>query len=253
MPEVTQAVVLAAGRGTRFAPYTDFVPKPLIEVAGIPLLARVFRALPDSIGRVVVVVGYRGEMIRGAFGEVFEGRRITYVEQPHQTGTASALMCAAPYLDREEPVLLFYGDDLIDAASLKRLCADGQPRLLVSRVTESLARTMGLAICDDQGRVERVREKVQEPEALPTDFVSCGGMVLPTRDIMQLLEDARIVPDKPLPIGQKERYLTDFIEPLVRRLADRDSSIGIMEAKYWLPVNTPAQRRVAERFFLGLD
>lgn len=256
MSRVTQAVVLAAGRGTRFAPLTDFMPKPAVEVAGLPLIVRVLRSLPSFITRVVIVVGYKGDVIRGMLGDVFEGRDLVYVAQPHQTGTASAFLCAKPHLDLEQPTLVAYGDDLVCPESWIELCALNEAGLLVSPVMdESLARTLGLVALDEDGCVSEVREKVKEPDKLPLDLLaSCGGMLLDAGLAVEVLETARVTPDQPLPQGASEHVFANFIRPMGAKLRQLGRpGIRTTRVKFWFPINTPAQRRVAEGFFLGLE
>lgn len=249
MPEVTQAVILAAGRGTRFGEATKFGPKPLILVNGVPIIVRVLRALPAAIKRVVIVVGYKGEMIRHALGDSFEGRELVYVSQAHQTGTASAFLCAKSHLDLDQPTLVVYGDDLVCAKSWLELCQGG-PGLLFSHVEDDRARSMGLIVCDADGLVKTVCEKVPEPEPLPSDMASCGGMLLPTRVMVEVLEAAGVTPDQPLPPGHREHVLASFIEPVAKALRERrQPGLRIWRAGYCLPINDWDQLATANKYF----
>ena len=71
-----QAVILAAGHGTRMDELTTAVPKPMLEVAGKPLLEYKLDALPDHIDEVVLIVGYLGNVIRQHFGALYGKQRI---------------------------------------------------------------------------------------------------------------------------------------------------------------------------------
>lgn len=95
-----QAVILAAGRGTRMGALTDNLPKPLLEVAGKTLLEHKFDALPEQINEIVLVIGYLGEMIRAKFGDSYKGKKITYVQQENPVGgTMDALQQAKRILN----------------------------------------------------------------------------------------------------------------------------------------------------------
>jgi dTDP-glucose pyrophosphorylase len=94
-----QAVVPAAGEGTRMRPLTDDRPKGLVEVAGQPLLAHVFETLRPVTDECVVVVGYRGDQIVERFGPAYRGIDLTYVRQSERRGLADALLQAEPHVD----------------------------------------------------------------------------------------------------------------------------------------------------------
>jgi NDP-sugar pyrophosphorylase family protein len=88
-----KAVILAAGKGTRLADLTKDVPKPMVPINGRPCLARIIDALHTAgIVDMVIVTGYKAEVIRSHFGDGKDyGVKITYVDQRVQSGTGSAL------------------------------------------------------------------------------------------------------------------------------------------------------------------
>lgn len=106
-----QAVVPAAGEGTRMRPLTADRPKGLVEVAGQPLLAHVFDALRPVARECVVVVGYRGDQILDRFGSTYRGLDLTYVRQPERRGLADALLQAEPHVDGD--VVSLNGDNVL--------------------------------------------------------------------------------------------------------------------------------------------
>ena len=64
-----QAAVLCGGLGTRLRPLTDAVPKPMVDVNGVPFLEHLLRQLvSQGVGRIVLMTGYLGDQIRAHFG-----------------------------------------------------------------------------------------------------------------------------------------------------------------------------------------
>ncbi len=114
------AIILAAGRGTRLRPLTDTVPKPLIPIAGKGTLVRILDNLPPAVSRVIIVVGYLGDAIRAEIGDHSQNRTVEYVAQEVLDGTGGALRWARPLI-RSERFLVLMGDDLYAARDLERL------------------------------------------------------------------------------------------------------------------------------------
>src|SRR5262249_28083308 len=113
-----KVLIFAAGLGKRMQPLTFEKPKPLLEVAGKPLLERLFEILPEEIAEIILVVGYKADMIRKYFGEEWHGRPITYILQEEPLGTAHALELCRKHLAAGERFLLLFADDLYDKESL---------------------------------------------------------------------------------------------------------------------------------------
>src|SRR6056297_2187367 len=94
-----KAVVVAAGEGTRMRPLTNARPKPMLPVAGVPMVERVLDACAPHVDGFVLVVGYESDAIREYFGDAYAGSPIEYVEQGEQLGTAHAIGRAAEHVD----------------------------------------------------------------------------------------------------------------------------------------------------------
>ena len=91
-PGRLRALVLAAGRGKRLRPLTDSTPKPLLPVAGVPILGHTLAQLA-AVGceGVAINLHHLGEAIRRRFGGDFAGMPLTYSEEPQLLGTLGAL------------------------------------------------------------------------------------------------------------------------------------------------------------------
>ncbi len=91
-----QAIILAAGEGTRMYPLTRHVPKPLVRVNGKggvrkSLVEHNIDLLPEEVTELIFVVGYLKEQIINYFGDEFNGRKVIYVDQKKPLGTGHAI------------------------------------------------------------------------------------------------------------------------------------------------------------------
>jgi N-acetyl-alpha-D-muramate 1-phosphate uridylyltransferase len=113
---VHKAMILAAGRGERMRPLTDSMPKPLLRVAGKPLLQYHLESLRAAgIKDVVINLAWQGEKIREYFGDGARyGLAIQYSEEtPNALETAGGIFRALPYL-RPAPFIAINGDIFCD-------------------------------------------------------------------------------------------------------------------------------------------
>jgi glucose-1-phosphate thymidylyltransferase len=164
-----QAVILAAGEGTRLRPLTHSKPKAMIPVANRPVIEHVIDALlANGIRDIIVVVGYRREYVQ----RYLNGLEVpvTVVVQEKQLGTAHALRCAAPEI--REDFLVLPGDNYIDAPSIAKI--KGEPCAMLVKEHPSPSNFGVVAIRD--GLVTGIVEK---PEEAPTHTVSTGIISLP--------------------------------------------------------------------------
>jgi len=115
-----QAIILAAGKGTRLGKATQDTPKSLIKISGKPLLQYTLSSLPSSIKEVIIVTGYLGDKIRDHFGNNFKGINIKYATLAHLLGTAYALWQTRPLL-KEGRFLVLNGDDIYNKKELEKM------------------------------------------------------------------------------------------------------------------------------------
>src|SRR5947209_238541 len=114
------AVILAAGLGTRLRPHTLERPKPLLPVRGRPILDWALGALPPAVDRVVVVVNYLADQIESYLRVQTHFREWAVVRQERPRGTGDALRSCRDHV-RSENFLTLNGDDLYGAADLAAL------------------------------------------------------------------------------------------------------------------------------------
>ncbi|HUT75410.1 MAG TPA: nucleotidyltransferase family protein [Armatimonadota bacterium] len=187
---IDQAMILAAGRGTRMGAVARERPKPLLEVAGAPLLHHVLSGLADvGLRRAVVVVGHLGEQIERRFGAVAgAGLRISYCRQERPTGTATAALLAQRHL-APAPLVMSFADILCARSNYRKLlaCFEAHPCEVLLGLNPVEDPWEGAAIYRDGDRVTRLVEKPPRG-ASATRWNSAGVMVL-TSPVWPVLEE----------------------------------------------------------------
>jgi NDP-sugar pyrophosphorylase family protein len=174
-----QAVVLAAGRGTRLGALAADTPKPLLEIGGRPLLFRTLEGLAAAgIERAVIVVGHLRERVLEALAaSPVPGLTVQFVTQERLEGTARAVALARPLL-APGPFLATWGDIFVEPQNYPRLLAAAPPgggAILVNPVDDPWA---GAAVyIDDAFRVTRIVEK-PPPGTSATSWNNAGPAVL---------------------------------------------------------------------------
>jgi dTDP-glucose pyrophosphorylase len=121
---ITKAVLLAAGRGTRMRELTQELPKPMLQVRGKPVLQLIIEGLRDAnLTEILVVVGWHAEVVCNFFGDGSKlGVRLQYATQIVQDGTGKVVELAREFVGRD-PFVLSYGDILIAPENYPRICA----------------------------------------------------------------------------------------------------------------------------------
>jgi len=169
-----QAVVLAAGKGTRLQPLTEDKPKVLVEVNGTPLIEDVFDNLIDAgADDLVVVVGYKAEQIIDRFGDAYRDVPITYAHQREQLGLAHAILQAEPHIDG--PFMLMLGDNIfrgnLGDVTNRQQEDRADAAFLVEEVPYEDASRYGVLDTNEYGEVVEVVEKPEDP---PSNLVMTG-------------------------------------------------------------------------------
>lgn len=211
-----EAVILAAGLGTRLRPHTLTTPKPLLPIQGRPILDWALGALPPIVTRVIVVVHYLAEQIEEYLRSQRRFTNWVTVQQAEPKGTGDALRACRGHLASDR-FLVLNGDDLYGAADLEGLasCPAG---LLVQPVTEP--RRFGIAFLRPDGMLLRLVEK---PDLPGPQLANTGAYVFP-----------RNVFDIELALSARGEYeITDYLTILAGQ-----TSVHVIQAKFWLPIGT---------------
>jgi len=154
-----KVIVPLAGKGTRLLPLTKRVPKPLVKVAGRPVMDYVMDTVAGlDLEELIVITGHLKEQVEQY---VTTHYRIParFIEQQTLDGTAGAINLARPYVDG--PVMIIFVDTLFDAdlSVVRRSDADG---ILWAKEVEDYQR-FGVIVTDERGYMTRIVEKPSTP------------------------------------------------------------------------------------------
>lgn len=219
-----KAVIIAGGRGERLRPLTQDRPKPMVPVAGKPLIFYLLERLPAwGIRKVAITTGYLGERLRQAVGDGSRwGLEVRYAEEPSPRGTAGGVRDLRDFLD--DTFLVISGDALCEL-DVDRLVsvhgAGGNIATLCLAAPESALR-FGL-VRTHGDRVHAFAEKPTLDRLLPGAGINTG---------IYLLEPEALA-------GVPAEGMVDFAKDVFPALLASGNAIGATYATaYWRDVGT---------------
>jgi UDP-N-acetylglucosamine diphosphorylase / glucose-1-phosphate thymidylyltransferase / UDP-N-acetylgalactosamine diphosphorylase / glucosamine-1-phosphate N-acetyltransferase / galactosamine-1-phosphate N-acetyltransferase len=226
-----QAILLAAGKGTRMWPLATRTPKPLLRVAGRSLLFRMLDALAAAgASECVVVIGHGGPAVAAAAAAWRGAMAVRCVEQGEPRGTGHAVAAAAPYVKGD--CLLAMADGLVAPATLQALAKAGGFAVAAQEVADP-SRYGALSVSGD--KVTGIAEK---SKAASSRLVNTGFYRVPLAAVKAC------VALKPSPRGELE--FTDVLAAWAK-----DGKVRWLPAQGWLDVGTPWDLLSAHEATLG--
>ena len=155
-----KVIMPMAGKGTRLLPLTKRVPKPLVNVAGRPVMDYVMDALgrAGQLDELIIITGHLKEKVEAYVRKSYD-IPARFIEQKVLDGTAGAVNLARPYVDG--PVIVIFVDTLFDAdlTIVKNTKADG---IIWTKEVEDYQR-FGVVVTDKQGHMTKIVEKPNTP------------------------------------------------------------------------------------------
>lgn len=223
-----KAVVLVGGQGTRLRPLTLTTPKPLLPVAGVPMLERVMARLrAHGITEAVLSLGYRPDAFREAYPDgTCAGVALTYAVEPEPLDTAGGIAFAARAAGIDSTFVAVNGDVLtdVDVSELVAFHRRRDAQATISLVPVADPSTFGVVPTDDDGRVIAFIEK-PAPGTEPTNRINAGVYVL----------EAGVL-DR-VPAGGRVSIEREVFPALV----EEGSMYGLASDAYWIDTgNSPA-------------
>ncbi len=248
---VQRAVILAAGKGNRLLPLTAEIPKCMVEVGGEPLLERALHALvSQGVDEAVIVIGYRGEVIRKALGSCFAGVDIRYVDAPdfETTNNIRSLWDARDYLDRD--ILLLEADVVFDPGVVTALLDDAGSSVAVAPYHPALSGTMVRR--DDAGHITCFIPGAEQGADFETsDALKTVNIYLLRKELLC----GQVVPRlcRTVEAGHVERYYETIFGDMVADGAVTDLTAIDVSADRWYEIDDHRDQDAAEFLFLDRD
>src|SRR6476659_422010 len=214
-----KVIIPLAGKGTRLRPHTHITPKPMLKVAGKPVMSYIIDDLEKlgDIHEIICITGHLKERV-----EEFVRRSTdipaVFIEQKVQDGTAGAVALARDHID--EPVLIIFVDTIFDAdlSITKTTDADG---IIWVKEVEDYQR-FGVVVTDADGNMTKIVEKPKTPISKRANI----GLYY-IRNWKLLYEGIDWVLKQPKNKG--EYYLTDAFQYMI----DKGAKIRVIDVEGW--------------------
>lgn len=191
------AILLAGGFGTRLRPLTYTRPKPLLPVAGRPMVEWVLDRLPPEVDRMLVTVNWQAEMLRDHFAQSDRDLTFDVVEETDPLGTGGAVKnCEDHGLSDRFLVLNADIVSTMDLAAQLQLHDEqgGAGTIALKEVAPEDVVHYGVAAMDpeDPARIRGFVEKPPTPEEAPSRLINAGAYVL-DRSVLERIPAGRMV------------------------------------------------------------
>jgi glucose-1-phosphate thymidylyltransferase len=214
-----KAIIPLAGKGTRLRPHTHVTPKPMLRIAGKPVIDYVMDDLKrlGTIEQIIYITGHLKEKVEDYARKMYPFDSV-FVEQREQKGTADAVALARPYVD--QPVMIIFVDTIFDAdlTIINRLDADG---IIWVKEVEDYQR-FGVVVTDADGNMTKIVEKPTTPISKRANI----GLYY-IRNWKLLYEGIDWVMTQPPNKG--EYYLTDAFQYMI----DHGAKIHVADVAGW--------------------
>lgn len=215
-----KVIIPLAGKGTRLRPHTHTVPKPMLRVAGKPVMDYVLddvRKLRD-VDEVIYITGHLKEAVETHVMTKYRDLKATFIEQKVQDGTAGAVALARPRVDA--PVLIIFVDTIFDA-DLSVIKASSDDGIIWTKEVEDWQR-FGVVVRDASGHMTKIVEKPTTPisKRVNIGLQYVRNWKLLFEGIDQVLKG---------PQNKGEWYLTDAFQYMV----DKGAKLKVLDVAGW--------------------
>jgi glucose-1-phosphate thymidylyltransferase len=214
-----KVIIPLAGKGTRLRPHTHITPKPMLKIAGKPVIDYVMDDLQrlGNVEQVIYITGHLKDKVE-LYARAKYPFDAVFIEQEVQDGTAGAVALAKPYVD--QPVFIIFVDTIFDAdlSVVNRSDADG---IIWVKTVEDYQR-FGVVVSDGDGNMTKIVEKPSTPVSKRANI----GLYY-IKNWKLLYEGIEWTLKQPKNKG--EFYLTDAFQYMI----DHGAKIKVIDVEGW--------------------
>ena len=214
-----KVIIPLAGKGTRLRPHTHVTPKPMLKIAGKPVMGYILEELErlGNVEQIVYITGHLKEKVEAYTRETFDIPAV-FVEQKVQDGTAGAVALARDFVD--QPVLIIFVDTIFDADLSVVKNSDDDGIIWVKEVEDY--QRFGVVVTDAAGHMTKIVEKPTTPISKRANI----GLYY-MKNWKLLYEGIEHVLTQPKNKG--EWYLTDAFQYMI----DNGAKIRVIDVEGW--------------------
>jgi UDP-N-acetylglucosamine diphosphorylase / glucose-1-phosphate thymidylyltransferase / UDP-N-acetylgalactosamine diphosphorylase / glucosamine-1-phosphate N-acetyltransferase / galactosamine-1-phosphate N-acetyltransferase len=222
-----KAIIMASGKGTRMAPLTDTIPKPMLKVLDKNLIEWKLERLPKEIDHIIMIVSYLREAFIDYFGDSWNGIPITYVIQDPINGTGGGIALCKDLVDGR--TLIVSGDDIYEKEDMEKLVQYDYAMLVCDQGEEGLKKKGqvvekgGLFVGINEGDIQT---------GIPSSLINTGAYTISKEYFTYPL-----VKWSP----------TEYGFPQTLAQMKDDYPIHIIRAREWIQITAPEDLEIAEK------
>ena len=241
-----KAIILAAGKGTRMAPYTHDKPKCLLDIGGISILEHQINSIRDcGITEIVIVVGFRFERVED-FLRSYDGLgvRINTLYNPFYQSTNSLVSLWIARSELDEDIVVMNGDDVYEIGVLDKALSVSNGEICLPVKKRPRYEREDMKVVVDDGGITKISKDIPNGE---TSAESVGIRVF--RDTgVELLKRA-VEEEMRNPDAERKWYISSIHRLISKGYKIKPLDIGEL---YWMDVDCPLDlfrvRKQADRF-----
>ncbi len=260
MGERMKVIILAAGQGTRLRPLTDDRPKCMVEVNGKSIIERQLSVMHHCGIReedITIVAGYRGEVLQRLFRDA--GMHVIINEDYENTNMVCSLMCAREMMEREDDILISYGDIIYSEEVLRTILGSEEDASVIvddgwysywSERCENPLDDAETLLFDEEGYLTEIGQKTTDLKRVQSQYI--GLMRFKGKGVEALLDladEAEERSRKGMPLWRTSRtyqkmYMTDLLQGLI----DEGNKLKAVHIdRGWFEIDDCEDLKVVER------